>query len=340
MNIKRKIYIFIIVFVLLFEARVVAGYIEKINLKVTGEIAKPIFIVNYDEEIKGNYFNISEVPEYTFEIKNCNEENQISQMDFNVTIEVSTENEIEFEVINCSTNETFLSNNQKSRNIILEKYKPSINKYKVIIKSDKTIAKEKLRIYIDAKYYKYELKAFEINLDKRKLEYEIYTSEEDKKYTNKDVILQIKCNKEIKEIAGFELSEDKTCLSKNYSENIEENITIEDFFGNKKNIKITVNNIDKILPEIVGIEEGKEYNKDLKLVYKDNIGIKNIKIENKTKKQSYNISFDEENQIIDNQILVVKNSSINPYYLNQLGDYTIVVTDFAENQLVRHISVK
>lgn len=230
MNIKRKIYIFIIVFVLIFEVRVIAGYIEKINLKVTGEIAKPIFIVNYDKEIKGNYSNISEIPEYTFEIKNYNEENQISQMDFNVTIEVSTENDVEFEVINCSTNEIVLNTNQKSSNIILEKYKHSINKYKVIIKSDKDIAKEKLEIYIDAKYYKYELKAFEINLDKRKLEYEIYTSESDKKYTNKDVILQIKCNKEIKEITGFELSEDKTCLSKKYSENIEENITIEDFF--------------------------------------------------------------------------------------------------------------
>lgn len=90
----------------------------------------------------------------------------------------------------------------------------------------------------------------------------------------------------------------------------------------------------------MGIEEGKEYNKNLKLVYKDNIGIKNIKIENESKKQSYNISFDEENQIIDNQILVINNNSINPYYLNQSGDYTIVVTDFAENQLVRHISIK
>lgn len=340
MNIKRKIYIYIILFILLLECRAIAGYIEKINLKVSGQIAKPIFIVNHEEEIKGNYSNINEVPEYTFEIKNCNENNEISQMDFNVIIEVSTENQVEFEVVNCSTNEIVLNNKKKNSNLILEKYKPSLNKYKVTIKSDKVIAKDMLKIYIDAKYYKYELDVFDINLDNRSLEYEIYTSEPEKKYTNKDIIFQIKCNKEIKSISGFELSEDKTCLSKRYSENINENITIEDFFNNKKNIKITVNNIDKILPEIVGIEEGNEYNKGLKLVYKDNIGIKNIRIENKTKKQSYNASFDEERQIIDSQILVVKGNSINPYYLNQEGDYTIIVTDFAENQLVRHISIK
>ncbi len=121
---------------------------------------------------------------------------------------------------------------------------------------------------------------------------------------------------------------------------MEEDILIEDFFNNKKSIKIKVNNIDKILPEIIGVEEGKEYNAGVKLVYKDNIGIKNIRVENKTQKQSYNVSFDEVKNIIDNQVVIVNKNSINPYYLNQVGDYTIIVTDFAENQLVRHISIK
>lgn len=340
MNIKRKIYIFITIFILLLEIRSIAGYIEKINLNVSGEIARPIFIVNYDEEIKGNYSSISEIPKYMFEIKNYNEKNETSEMDFNVKIEIVTENEIEFEVKNSITNEIILNNNNKSTNILLEKYNPSFNKYEVNIKSNKPVIKDTLKIYIDAKYYKYKLTAFNINLDNRNLEYEIYNSEKDKKYTNKDVFFQIKCNKQIKEIEGFELSEDKTSLSKNYSENIEENIIIEDFFGNKKNIKIIVNNIDKTLPEIVGVEEGKKYEKGLKLIYKDNIGIKNIKIENKTIKQSYNISFDEEKQIIDNQILIIKNTSLNPYYLNIEGDYIIIVSDFAENKIVRHISIK
>ncbi len=117
MNIKRKIYICIILFIILFECKVVAGYVEKINLKVTAQIAKPIFIVNNDEKIKGNYSYINEIPEYTFEIKNYNENNEISEMNFNLEIEVSSEDQVEFEVVNCSTNETILNNNKK--NVIL-----------------------------------------------------------------------------------------------------------------------------------------------------------------------------------------------------------------------------
>lgn len=341
MNIKNiKKCIIIILCIIFLECKVIAGYVEKINLKVAGQIAKPIFAVNEDEEIVGNYSNLSNLPEYTFEIKNYNEQNEVSQMDFNVVLEAICEDQLKFEVINCFTNEVILNNELKNNSLFLEKNTSNIHKYKVIVKTNKALAKDKLKLYIDAKYYKYELKVFNINYDSRNLEYEISTSQADEKYTNKAVNIQIKCNKEIKPISGFELSEDKTCLSKSYNENIEENILIEDFFSNKKSINVKINNIDKTLPEILGIEEGGSYNKGLKLIYKDNIGIKSIKIENETQKQAYNTTFDTENKIIDKEILIVKNNSINPYYLNQIGNYTIIVTDFAGNTLVRHINIK
>lgn len=321
------------------ESKVVAGYVEKINLKVTGTIAKPIFVVNHDEKIVGNFSNIAKVPEYIFEIKNYNED-RVSEINFNVKLEAISENKIEFEVINTFTNEVVLNNNQKKNEFILEKDKLCSNRYKVIVKSNLDIVKDKLKIIIDAKYFKYEFEVLDINIDKRNLEYEIYVSQSDKKYTNKDVLVQIKCNKEIKNIPGFELSDDKTCLTKIYQENTIGNVLIEDYYNNRKNIEILINNIDKEVPEIVGVEEGKTYGNGLKLIYKDNIGIKRIKVENTTKNQSYCTTFDSEKKVIDNQVLVVNNNSINPYYLNQPGNYIITVTDFAENQIVKHINIK
>lgn len=259
---------------------------------------------------------------------------------FNVKLKVISQNELEYEIINCSNNEVVLNNTKNQITINIEEDKPYVNKFKIMLKSNSLVAEEKLKIIIDAKYFKQELEAFNISLDKRDLEYNIFMSEADKKYTNKDISLKIKCNKQIKNISGFELSENNTCLTKIYNQNEIETISIEDYYNNKKEIIIAVKNIDKIAPEIVGIEEGKTYNRAVELVYKDNVGIKSIKIENKTKHQVYSTTFDEENKIIDNKVLIVNNNSINPNYLSQSGSYTIVITDFAENQIVRHINIK
>lgn len=73
-KIKRiKICIFLVLILLLFEYKSIAGYIQKINLKVTGKLAIPVFEVSHDEKITGKYSDIKEVPEYTFEIKNYNQ---------------------------------------------------------------------------------------------------------------------------------------------------------------------------------------------------------------------------------------------------------------------------
>lgn len=334
---KKKIFILFLI-ILFFEIKTFAGYIQKINLEVIGEIAKPIFIVDHDDVVNGNFSNINEIPYYTFEVKNYNDE-RISEINFNIKIEVISN--IDFEIIDCNTNEIILNKDKNSFEIFAEKEKNFNNKYKILLKTDKQIVKENLKIVIDAKYFKYELKAFEINIDKRDLEYEVSSiSDSNSKYTNKDITIKIKCNKEVKNLEGFELSSDKTILTKSYQENTIEELELEDYYNNRKKVKIAITNIDKTPPEIVGIEDGKIYSKGLKLIYKDNIGVKNIIIENTLTKNTYTVDFDIENKIIDNQILVVNNNSINPYYLNLEGSYKITVTDFAENKTVKHISIK
>lgn len=68
--------------------------------------------------------------------------------------------------------------------------------------------------------------------------------------TNGAVTVTIKANKELKELEGWTLSEDKLTLTKVYTQNKEEKITVEDFAGNNATANIAVNNIDISAPEI------------------------------------------------------------------------------------------
>ncbi len=62
--------------------------------------------------------------------------------------------------------------------------------------------------------------------------------------SNNTVKVTIESNREIKEIDGWEISEDKKVLSKIYVENKTEEVTITDLLGNQKTITINVNTID------------------------------------------------------------------------------------------------
>ena len=68
--------------------------------------------------------------------------------------------------------------------------------------------------------------------------------------TNQNVTVTITADREIQEVEGWTLNEDRTVLTKEFSENATENITVYDLDGNSKEIKISVQNIDKIPPEI------------------------------------------------------------------------------------------
>lgn len=88
------------------------------------------------------------------------------------------------------------------------------------------------------------------NIEKAEIELALEIKYSTTKLTNKDVEVEVIANKEIQELEGWTLSEDKKTLSKTYSENGEEEITIYDLTGNSAKAKIEVKNIDKITPEI------------------------------------------------------------------------------------------
>lgn len=102
-----------------------------------------------------------------------------------------------------------------------------------------------------------------------------------KEYTNQDVVVYAKADKNIKAINGFTWDEENKRYYKILKENEKNNITVKDYSGNKQEILYNVNWIDKEKPKIVGAENNKSYKMPLGLSYTDNIGIKNVEIENR-----------------------------------------------------------
>lgn len=86
------------------------------------------------------------------------------------------------------------------------------------------------------------------NADKETPELNVYYSSTEK--TNENVLITITSNEKILEVEGWNLSEDKKTLTKTYVENKDEQIEIYDIFGNKRNIEIKIDNIDKEKPVV------------------------------------------------------------------------------------------
>lgn len=68
--------------------------------------------------------------------------------------------------------------------------------------------------------------------------------------TNNSVVVQISSDVELQAIEGWNRSEDGKSLTKEYNDNIEENVIVQDLFGNQSTASIQINNIDKINPTI------------------------------------------------------------------------------------------
>ena len=68
--------------------------------------------------------------------------------------------------------------------------------------------------------------------------------------TNKSVTATIVANRELKPLEGWTLSTDKLALTKEYTQNVEEEVTVYDLVGNKIKVNVSVNNIDTTAPEI------------------------------------------------------------------------------------------
>ena len=66
--------------------------------------------------------------------------------------------------------------------------------------------------------------------------------------TNKNVVVTIKANKQLQEISGWTLLSDKQTLTKTYTSNTTETVTIKDLAGNIATVNIKITNIDRTAP--------------------------------------------------------------------------------------------
>ncbi len=135
-----------------------------------------------------------------------------------------------------------------------------------------------LTINTYAKYnYSFNINAFSLKRDSSEIVYNISRTEN--KYINKDVLLTIDFNKKVQKIDGFEISKDGKTLTRLITKNENKTIVVEDISGNKKDISYSVDNIDKIPPEIIGIDDEMTYFENRSINYTDNIGIKEISVD-------------------------------------------------------------
>ena len=184
--------------------------------------------------------------------------------------------------------------------------------------------------YSLAKYrFTYKLDAFKLSRDNSEILYNVITDVDENKYVNRDVMLRIYFNKEIEKIDGFELSEDSKTLSKVLHENESNSIIVQDISGNKKTVEYAVNNIDKVPPEIVGIQDGETYTSNIKPNYIDNIGVEKIFIDKYSKlgiayyPDYYETNFYKGINITSNRLVInlsghPKGTRYYNYYLNNV----------------------
>lgn len=135
--------------------------------------------------------------------------------------------------------------------------------------------------------------------------------------TNKNVTVTIILNKEIQEIDEWTLSEDKKTLTKEYIENATENVKLQDFVGNEREIKISVQNIDKLAPKV-------------------NVEYSTLKQTNKS--ITVSIIADEELQSLDGWSLEEDGKTLTKKY-ERNSQETVKVYDIAGNEIEVEISV-
>ena len=101
--------------------------------------------------------------------------------------------------------------------------------------------------FVDVAGNKGNVKAVVDYIDKTAPEVEVAYS--NKNLTNKNVIVKLTISEEIKEVEGWNLSENKMTLIKELEVNEEGKVTVKDLAGNTIEVGYSVTNIDKTLPE-------------------------------------------------------------------------------------------
>ena len=135
--------------------------------------------------------------------------------------------------------------------------------------------------------------------------------------TKENVIVTITSNEEVQAIQGWTLSSDEKTLTKEYSANTTETITIKDLVGNETQANISISNIDKIEPSVsIG------YN--TKNPTKENVIV--------------TITSNEEIQAIQGWTLSSDKKTLTKEYMENTTE-TITVKDLAGNETQANISI-
>ncbi|MBR6034408.1 MAG: hypothetical protein IKP28_06825 [Clostridia bacterium] len=130
-----------------------------------------------------------------------------------------------------------------------------------------------------------------------------------KEATNKDVTATITSNEELQNLTGWTLSTNKKSMTKTYTKNTTENISVYDLAGNSKTLSVSISNIDKVLPEILNVKNGEKYSSQVTPISKDN---------NLDKVELY------KNGV---KVITYKNGDL----IKDAGEYEIIATDKAKN---------
>ena len=129
-----------------------------------------------------------------------------------------------------------------------------------------------------AKYiYNFEKEIIVLKRESQELDCQVsYSTEE---VTNENVIITLTCDREVEQVSGFVFADDRKTLTKEVSENISDKVIVRDLSGNYTEVEYNVDNIDKEKPQIIGCEDGEEYDGPLELDYLDNQEIKEISVD-------------------------------------------------------------
>ena len=132
-------------------------------------------------------------------------------------------------------------------------------------------------------------------------------------YTNQDVTVTINVDKQVQAINGWTLSENKKVLTKKYTQNTEETVTITDLAGNRSIVTVKIANIDKEAPVIgeITLSTKEITNQDVEITVNATDAISGIEGYSWDEKQTWN--------------------TVNKVNAKTNGIYTIYVKDKAGN---------
>ena len=124
--------------------------------------------------------------------------------------------------------------------------------------------------------FEYEgIKSYEFEIEKTLPELEVIYSTKD--LTNEDVTVTVISNKEIQEVEGWTRAEDRKSITKVYTQNGSETVTVKDILGNTATVNVEVNNIDKVAPRLEVIYSTKDLtNEDVTVTIRSNKEIQEV----------------------------------------------------------------